>query len=77
MNKNEAFRELLVGDFIGNVDIEKESFTTQYLGEPWSCRTCEYGPKPERLYNAACNNCIDGSNFWRKKETNETSGKTN
>ena len=27
------------------------------------CGTCVYGP-----YNAACNNCIDDSNYWRKSE---------
>lgn len=29
----------------------------------WSCRTCIYGPLA-----SACNNCLDGSNYWIKKE---------
>lgn len=39
-----------------------------YLGKPWGCSTCEYGPTRECGWNSACNNCIDGSNYWRKSD---------
>lgn len=30
------------------------------------CYTCIYAPNKECGWYAACNNCIDGSNYWRK-----------
>lgn len=34
------------------------------------CYTCIYAPNKECGWYAACNNCIDGSNYWRKEERN-------
>lgn len=41
---------------------------------PWKkeqkceCYTCIYAPNKECGWYAACNNCIDGSNYWKKEE---------
>ena len=32
------------------------------------CYTCIYAPNKECGWYAACNNCIDGSNYWRKSD---------
>lgn len=32
------------------------------------CYTCIYAPNDECGWYAACNNCIDGSNYWRKNK---------
>jgi hypothetical protein len=34
--------------------------------EKCECDTCIYAPNNECGWYAACNNCIDGSNYWRR-----------
>ena len=37
----------------------------------YECYTCIYAPNNECGWNTACCNCIDGSNYWRKKDEHE------
>ncbi len=68
MSNFEDFEKIIKNKERGGRERELTISEAQYTLNDYKCEchTCIYAPNKECGWHAACNNCIDGSNYWRK-----------